>query len=391
MSLIRVLHASDLHIAVPEQRRSYLDACKDAVFALPSLNAKAIWKALRRMSIASSYDARILEHLAEFIVNNSKGVKPGVEQYDKETASKHEIVFLDDKLDAIVLSGDLATTGLEGDLRRVNGFLTAEYDPDAPHRPKDLMRMIGTLFALDLRTTKVACLPGNHDRYWFHWKVPTYMPGDRLFDAAVANYWVEPVQTTSITSKSGDLKVVIIAADFSLRRISDCEGPFGWIAQGRVYNDSDNDVLGQLVSKTRGERANSVNSDQVCILWALHFPPEFPGQSEQHKLIGEEKLLAQADPLGVNGILAGHTHYQLKYREASPNKSPVFCCGTTTQFEPKSSVLETGAKGRRGNLFQILTITNSATGQIHIERDEYYHPPTLTSVPRTQTHWRKIT
>src|SRR5689334_21432879 len=102
MSSIRILHASDLHIAFTEKRRSIKDAAMDAKPAALHLDQKATFSALRKMALASSFDAQILEHLAELIVNNAKHVKPGVEQFTEDFARQRHLVYLKEKLDAIV-------------------------------------------------------------------------------------------------------------------------------------------------------------------------------------------------------------------------------------------------------------------------------------------------
>lgn len=390
MSSIRILHASDLHIAVPDQRRSFNDSLKDAISSLPDRSPKATWKALRKMSIASSYEPRALNHLAEFIVHNAKGVKPDVEQYTVTTAAQHGVVLLKEKLDAIILTGDLATTGLDRDLKRVDLFLHEQYDSDVPHKPIDRRSIIATLSALDKTKTPVAFLPGNHDRYWFHWKVPTYMPGHRAFDSLLSDYHSHPVQRTLITAEHNELQVVILSADFTLRRFSDHEGPFGWIAQGKVYEDKDNDILGDLINQTISEITACPPNIPLCILWAVHFPPEFERQLDQHKLINAGRLLEEADRLHVNGILSGHTHYQRKYRDKDPVTCPVFCCGTTTQHEPKTSIQNPTPQRYRENLFQILTISANDAAEIRIDCEDYYHPPAKALRPRVRTHWQKI-
>jgi 3',5'-cyclic AMP phosphodiesterase CpdA len=391
MTSIRILHASDLHIAVPDQRRSFKDSVKDAIFSLPRHSPKATWKALRKMSIASSYEPRALKHLAEFIVHNAKGVKPDVMQYTEETAAQHSLELLKEKLDAIVITGDLATTGLDEDLKRVKLFLSEPYDSDVPHKPIDRRTIVATLSALDQTRTPVAFLPGNHDRYWFHWKVPTYMPGHPAFDLLLSNYSSQPVQTTPVTAEHNALRVVILAADFTLSRFRDHEGPFGWIAQGKVYEDANNDILGDLVGKTLSEIETCPANVPLCILWAVHFPPDFKGQSGQHKLINGSRLLEEADRLHVNGILAGHTHYQRKYRNENSATCPVFCCGTTTQHEPKTSIKNPTPQRYRENLFQILTISADEAGKIRIDSEDYYHPPAKALRPRVRTHWQKVT
>jgi hypothetical protein len=101
--------------------------------------------------------------------------------------------------------------------------------------------------------------------------------------------------------------------------------------------------------------------------------------------------LEEADRLGINGLLAGHTHYQWKYRDNNPATCPVFCCGTTTQHEPKTSIVSPVPQRYAENLFEILTVSVNDAGAIQIDCEDYYHPPAKAAKPRVQTHWQKVT
>jgi len=382
MSSIKILHASDLHIAFTEKRRSIKDAASDALSAALNRNAKATWIALRKMALASSFDTQILEHLAEFIVTNVKHLQPGATRITEDFARQRNIVYLTEKLDAIVFTGDLATTGLKGDLERVGLFLRADYAPNSPHRPRDTDPDIPTLASLK---TPIVCLPGNHDRYWLPLGLPSYFPGGKVFDTEVLDYRKEPVKRFEIPP-NGNLQVVIFAADFTLKRWHHSRHGVGWIAQGRVYHGKGS-TLEKLVAQTATEIAGAKSGTHLCILWALHFPPEFPEQSRLNMLIDEEKLLKKADELGVHGILSGHTHFQKKYRDTDPAKCPVFCCGTTTQHEPVTSVNEHLPPG---NFFQILTVSVDSMGAIDITRDEYRYGVTAEKAGTTESHWYQL-
>jgi 3',5'-cyclic AMP phosphodiesterase CpdA len=388
MSSIRILHASDLHIAVTELRRSIKDAASDAKFAAMRLDPKATFKALRKIALASSFDSQILEDLAEVIVHNAKHVKPDVRQFTEDFARQRHFVYLKEKLDAVVFTGDLATTGLKDDLEQVKLFLQKDYHRGSPHRPKDPTGRIATLSAVNTTATPVICLPGNHDRYWLPLGFPAYLPGSEEFDVEVLDYKNEPVRRFPIPP-SGNLQVVIFAADFTLKRRRHSRYGVGWIAQGRIYHGKGS-TLEKLVADTENEIAVTKPGTQLCILWALHFPPEFPQQSRLSMLIDEDKLLEQADKLGVHGILAGHTHDQKKYRDTDPKKCPVFCCGATTQHEPVTSLEDLAANSPRENLFQVLTVSTKADGAIDIQRDEYRYGPIVGEATATEKHWHKF-
>lgn len=386
MSSIRILHASDLHIAFDEQRRSIKDAAFDALAVAARRKPKDTWIALRKMALASSYDAQILEHLAEVIVNNAKHVKPGVLQIPEEFARQHHLIYLKEKLNAIVFTGDLATTGLNDDLKQVASFLRADYLSGSPHRPQDASLEIPTLAGIDI---PVVCLPGNHDRYRIPLNLPTYLPGGKEFDTEVLDYQSEPVRRFDVPA-SGNLQVVIFAVDFTLKRLRDSRYGVGWIAQGRVYH-GDGSALEKLEADTRTIKADIAQSKpktHLCVFWALHFPPAFPNMPRLHKLIDENKLLEKADEIGVHGILAGHTHFQKKYRDTNPKKCPVFCCGTTTQHEPVINLDDPPAPP--GNYFQVLTVSADSKGAIHIKRDQYRYGVTAGQASTTEKHWREI-
>jgi len=92
--------------------------------------------------------------------------------------------------------------------------------------------------------------------------------------------------------------------------------------------------------------------------FCIHFPPSFQGIKNTNRLLGEADVLKAAHDEDVDGILAGHTHKQLTYTNPASN-CPVYCCGTTTQFEPRS--MPGGPDEHnllKGNFFQILSISS---------------------------------
>lgn len=89
--------------------------------------AKALGGSLKALvkKGASSYHPDILESLTEFIIENSNptsaaGTAPSIP-----------------KLDAVVLTGDLATTGRKTDIDEVKRFFTANPNPRLPYKSKD--------------------------------------------------------------------------------------------------------------------------------------------------------------------------------------------------------------------------------------------------------------
>jgi len=386
MASINILHASDLHISLHKQLRSPIDRFGDLrdpwnisphgigeKLQVVNNLITAWWKKMA----ASSYDPEILEALAEFIYQNARS------KLDENGDSIVEDG--EDKLDAVVLTGDLATTGTSDDIERVSKFLRARSSSKCPHKSDESDYRGATLSAVKL---PILCLPGNHDRF-----IPTrdrykkiypkfYEPGGTNFDRQLFDYGHQPVQGIEVPatlSNKKKLRVVILGADFSLETFDDHEGLYGWLAQGKAYSDKRRELALQT-EKLRNERKDN---EVLCVLWAMHFPPGFPRYPDHGRLLREEKVIGHANRTGVRAILAGHTHEQITYRNPG-SAFWVFCCGTTTQHEPQS--MSQGLYSpdlSTGNFFQIITVTADDTGRVEVfGRDYRYSDCGAQSGPR---------
>src|SRR5437588_5472969 len=228
MASVRILHASDLHLSVNPLRTSVLDYISAGMF----------WDALTSRTIVSSYNPTITYHLAEFVYQNYLYKWPA-------------------PIDAVILSGDIATTGLPDDLEVALEFFDG---PKNPHTPLWLAPLVPTLAAstdVDAHLTgsgkiPLWLLPGNHDRLrrvqlWNNLSGIVYFAGGTQFDSVFANHWTGRVREYP-TVRRGTLTVKIIAADFSLKSPWHFSGvwPSNQYAQGRVYSD----VLDELVRVT---------------------------------------------------------------------------------------------------------------------------------------------
>jgi 3',5'-cyclic AMP phosphodiesterase CpdA len=372
MATVRILHASDLHISVYKNERSPVDKFSDLhmqgnlnLWTLSKLGREA-YKSFRQKMTASSYSPQLLKYLAHFIYYQArrKVTEDGllIEQEGPE------------KIDAVILTGDLATTGNLNDIQKVKRFLTADFNPKYPYISR---RQEATLSALKI---PVWYFPGNHDRFvptrewvWIN-KLPFpkfFDPGGLEFDKELSNFSLEPAQVLGeilpYGATTSSLRIIVLAADFNLRRFGDHEGFYGWLAQGKVYDD----ILKSLIQKTEEEVSrHSVSSRAgLCPLWAVHFPPAFPHINKASRLIWEEKLLEGAKRCGVKAILAGHTHEQVQYRKPSMD-CDVLCCGTTTQYEPV--VLKYNQPPvSGGNRFQIIVVTVDSSNNIQISIENY--------------------
>lgn len=388
MPSVNILHASDLHISLHKQLRSPLDRLGDLgdpwdASASGIADKLRITKNLvtswwKKMAV-SSYDPEILESLAEFIYENAR------RKLDENDVEFEELG--EDKLDAVVLTGDLATTGREDDIERVVKFLNARHNRLLPHKADENDYRGATLSAVRV---PVMYMPGNHDRYVpsrgrYNRIFPTFfMPGGRNFDYKLTDYRAHPVRKIEVTATSpgsANLRVVVLAADFSLEQFDDHEGFYGWLAQGKAYSNIRRE-LGLLTGQLQAEKSAD---ETLCVIWAIHFPPEFPGGPDHGKLIGEKKFIGKANSVGVGAVLAGHTHKQLTYRNTGMSFD-VFCCGTTTQHEPQA--LMNVAKG--GNFFQVITVASNNAGRVHISATGYRYTGYGDRDGPLLKHWAKF-
>ncbi|HEV2862433.1 MAG TPA: metallophosphoesterase [Pyrinomonadaceae bacterium] len=322
MPTIRILHASDLHIAkVPN-----LVAVPDRVSAGISLGnvfSRSGLKALTRTALVSSYDPTLLLSLAEFV--------------NDDYESNH-VQGRGAPIDAIVLTGDIATTGRAKDLERARRFLEDPYDPGAPAQQLtapgegSISRVLGHDGCSCPDPVLLMLMPGNHDRLR-RARLTGYSPGGTKFDHVLHKHWASAAHLKShgndvreLEIVKGSLRVSVIAADFNLKDRRDRQGRWWYkYAQGRVYHGrSTPRILGNLVLATRRAPAGAV------VLLATHFPPRFPYIPPSMKLIDDSYLIRAANRRGVSAVLSGHTHEPVRYR-APGMDSEVLCAGTATQ------------------------------------------------------------
>jgi 3',5'-cyclic AMP phosphodiesterase CpdA len=310
MECIRLLHASDLHIA----RIANLKAPYEG------FSIRNILQSLKYRSLTTSYDPSVLRAFSDFV-------------------SRHRL------LDAVLLTGDIATTGDYDDLveafQFVDGRFSSAWFSHYPAFPNP---------SLSQTDVPVFVLPGNHDR--LSKTEGLFEPGGTMFHRVFGDYWVGDVKAYPIIRKDS-LAVAIIAADFSLRSSKDVHlAVLNKYAQGRVYED----VLQQLVLQTKSERENW--TDDLIVLWAIHFPPSYRSISRSMKLLGESELIRAANECEVQAVLCGHTHKQLNYRRAKMHFQ-VLCAGTVSEHRP-----------RERHHFQIITLNRNG---MQLDSYEYDH------------------
>jgi 3',5'-cyclic AMP phosphodiesterase CpdA len=292
MESFRLLHLSDLHFAVQQK-----------VIGFPDL-----------------------KHLLHYPLGQP-GLSPSSFDLDLAKAVARHAFLRGNQLDAILITGDLATVGAAADLTLAHNFVHAQgLAVPLPGQPVWTWApwLSATGFpTLESSGAPVVLFPGNHDR--FHgWRMHA---GGTLFDTIFAGDWDGRRKAqTFIVLQLGQEKLAIIGADFTLQHNRHVVGGGRWayMGQGRVYPA----VLHALLQETQAQRAQH---DRLGVVWALHFPPEFVPLDPDLRLV-DDHLLKAATQIGVTRLFCGHTHEPRQYALASNPAVQVYCAGTATQY-----------------------------------------------------------
>ena len=319
MATFRFLHISDLHISVIPRKVGVSDILLVGLKGLP------------QMSRVSSQDPDLLEAVAALAYHRRN------------------------EIDAIIITGDLATTGGRDDLEEAFDFVDGPVGGGAP------WLSVGNKPTLQGARRPVVLIPGNHDRFNGLW----CKPGGNEFDIVFKKYW-SAGQSAQILcflpAKSPEL--VIIGADFTLRHKNHAQGRGGMWGQGKVYSKGpgplDPGPLEKLDTLTNTIRSGNTN---IGIIWLAHFPPDFPEGERLLRLIDEEELIKAALLRDVSVILTGHTHNPKRF--ATPyvthKKLEVLCAGTATQLTAPV-----------GHVAHLLKVEVKAKGQLKVERQNLW-------------------
>lgn len=325
MTKITLLHISDMHFSKYEKHLP--------IIPIKLETAGNIWNALKKGSFAASYSRQNLRALIRFIRENRK------------------------QTDAVVVTGDIATTGLDFDLEPARNFIAG--DPDLDPDLKLVEPTLENFFGKE----HLLILPGNHDRYqifeFFGSMIGRrvgYFPGNNLFDTEFEDYWENYVRRMVLTRDN--LAVGVFAADFNLQSFMHCRpfSPHNWYAQGKVYGKILDDLV-EATKKFKDDPEFSEFSDKF-IIWAVHFPP-VDGIAIHSSLLEKERLVeaALSNECGVSLILAGHIHSPQLF-DLSPDLKVLTTGSTTQHYAPD------------GNFCHLISVENNA-GNYHVERRCY--------------------
>lgn len=236
--------------------------------------------------------------------------------FDRDLANA-AAAFIDEvgsDYDAIILSGDLATTGLYRDLEVGEFFLNAK--EARPYNPETFLRPIGSF------ADKVLFLPGNHDRY----KDSYGQPWSFNLEIKIKNHWSPKKMDVNyrIFENNGH-QIAIFLVDFSLRCSADAEAPIAInrYGRGKAYHDT----MERLTAEVAIVRNTYKN---IKIAWATHYPAGIKCQSYL-SFIDEEHFISCAYKHNVSFILAGHLHRSEILCE--PQQVPVLCAGTLCSID----------------------------------------------------------
>ena len=235
-----------------------------------------------------------------------------------------------DRLDVLIVSGDLATTGIDVDLKAAHDYLDAP-----PHSAWYRQPPPGDTHGPAHATLKniahnVFIVPGNHDRF----KNVSCDAGGNLFDQIFKDYWnnvqycVRGEVISKTDPKTGKIEqFALVGADFCLRNNSDALIPLLHKGRGCVYQD----ISDELERKTQALRGGA----GMVSIWVTHFPPE--GSIAWKEVLLDYHLVKQASlNSSVSLFLSGHIHKKDEFRSISG--APVWSAGSATQYsEPNNN------------------------------------------------------
>lgn len=311
MATFRLGHISDLHFSQTSDRLNPVDG--------PDTNSSLT---VSIAALAALMNGKGFRYPSTFKIDVALGLLNGISESFRD-------------LDALVVTGDLATTGSDEDLIVAKNYFMGSVPPE--------WNPVGEVPSLqDELGPQVICLPGNHDRYEGTAHKPSYGAFERHFGLD----WdtVNNGKTYSIAGADsrvkvavptkGDSALVMVLADLSLQDYWSSEGATGWLGQGKALPQVVRDM--QRSTRVAVAAAKREGIKNVAPVWAVHFPPHFPDLTKKLKLLDPDELVDGARNCGVDILIAGHTHRMAAYSIVSPQVGnsrggpTVYCCGATT-------------------------------------------------------------
>lgn len=287
-----------------------------------------------RPNTLNPYDKREFREWLKAVFTGEKDVAFTLSSFAtaQAIAFSHEMQKISQEADAIVVTGDVATTGFLEDLVAANDYLKG-------YIPKHWLPFLGNFkpFNVKDRPSEFVLMPGNHDRYTSNF----FLPFSNEFENVFGKFWNfsnpnphpssfashKYVRTTYL--KKNNEILALCAADFSLANGNEADSvPGYYMGQGSVKARLDlthpMEALDELIEQTEQSKKHFPN---LSIVWLIHYPPAFPGVDKKLRLKNEKLLVSAADNLDIQLILSGHTHKFCSYQIG--RKTRVVSCGTT--------------------------------------------------------------
>lgn len=237
-------------------------------------------------------------------------------------------------IDAVVISGDVASSGDSSDLKLGRAFV-------------DGLSQLSSV-------RRVLVIPGNHDRYQDN-GLSFFAPGNPEFERHFPQHRAFDVNLLADISRPGG-RLVLIGIDLCLNPL-DPTIRFTTLQQpgcGAAYAS----VLG------RAERLTSFVRSQgpAYVVWVCHFPPD--AQRSTLQLINDVSLVRSAQAVDINLALFGHTHSNGVVNMRHANRRGMVLATTTEHALT--------AKKREERSFAVLDIEVDSSGSGRVDQRHYF-------------------
>ena len=290
MADFRLVHLSDLHI-----------------------------KARRERILGISTDGRAWEWLCDHVYKGENVTPPKTFSPQVASCVAEYIYNIQDDLDAVLITGDIANTGSQQDLSAARDLLEGSPYGKWGSQVSGFAPILGD-------GIPVCMLPGNHDRFGKILRGPSSKDFEKVF----GTNWSagQPYQKKGrfsrrvkrfVLPKDGE-HLVICCVDFSLRKTLDAPS---YLSHGRAYKDCTEALKKETVYARKKYR-------NATVIWAMHFPPGRDYIPRILRLMCGRRVISHAKELNVDLIFSGHTHCQLHYPTTENEFPRIITAGTAT-------------------------------------------------------------
>lgn len=221
---------------------------------------------------------------------------------------------------AVLISGDLATSGLANDLRLAFEFVSST--------PTNKWIRNGQP-VLNSHSRPLIIVPGNHDNYTSNAPAPSGKHFALQFGVYLKNY-VQRVGHNVLVDN--DHALCVVYADFSFLDKKEARNLRHLFGGGKVAKET----LEELQSRTLALRSSDkLRAIKKHFLWMIHFAPFDCGDSLE--LLGYRSLIEAAVKVNVKNIICGHTHISAMHVEEGVK---VLCGGSASSVGCVNAVHE---------------------------------------------------